>query len=145
LKLSGVTQTTGSISAASGSSPYYEDMWRRYCCLTSFFFRLSIRTCVSCEDMARQNYAMVPKWRFFGEFLGSAFPASRAQHVSDLRSKFALGPHHVSKTRSMVDIQSGTAEIRRGKKIGRKKERNHRQKYTGLPYYIGRPQIKYKS
>ena len=28
-----------------GSSPYCEDMWRRYCCLTRFFFRLS--TCAS--------------------------------------------------------------------------------------------------
>jgi len=27
--------------------------------------------------------------------LGPAFPASRAQHISDLHSKFALGPHHV--------------------------------------------------
>jgi len=33
----------------------------------------------------------------FGEFLGLVFPASRFQHISDLRSKFALGPHHVSK------------------------------------------------
>jgi len=43
----------------------------------------------------------------------------------------------------MVDIQSATAEIRRGKKEEeRKKERkrrNHRAKYNGLPYYIGRP------
>jgi len=36
------------------------------------------------------------------------------QHVSDLHSKFALGPHHASII--MVDIQSATAEIRRGKK-----------------------------
>ena len=47
-------------------------------------------------------------------FLGPSFPASRAQHISDLHSKFALGPR-----------QSATAEIRRGKK--RKiEERNHR-------------------
>ena len=38
LKCAGVHQTTGPISAASGpSSPYCRDMWRRYCCLTSFF------------------------------------------------------------------------------------------------------------
>jgi len=42
---------------------------------------------------------------------------------------------------STVDIQSPTAEIRRGKK---KKERRKKiveitgQKYNGLPYYIGR-------
>jgi len=44
---------------------------------------------------------------------------------------------------SIADIQSAAAEIRRGKKIEGKKEdrrrRNHRQKYNGLPYYIGRP------
>jgi len=42
----------------------------------------------------------------------------------------------------MVDIQSAAAEIRREKKERRKKkeeDRNHRAKYNGLPYYIGRP------
>jgi len=29
------------------SSPYCGDMWRTYCCLTSFFFRLSIRALVA--------------------------------------------------------------------------------------------------
>jgi len=29
------------------SSPYYQDMWRRYCCLTSFFFRLLIHALVA--------------------------------------------------------------------------------------------------
>jgi len=29
--------------------------------------------------------------------LRPVFPASRAQHVSDLHSKFTLGPHHVPK------------------------------------------------
>jgi len=33
---------------------------------------------------------MVPIW----QFLGPAFPGSRAQHISDLHSKFALRPHH---------------------------------------------------
>ena len=73
------------------SSPYYQDMWRRYCCLTTFFS--IIDTCLSSEDMARQSCAMVPKWRF----LCPLFAASRTQHVSDLHTKFALGPHHVSK------------------------------------------------
>jgi len=49
----------------------------------------------------------------FGEFLGPVFPASRAQHISDLHSKFALD-HTMG--RSMVDIQCAAAEIRRGKK-----------------------------
>jgi len=40
---------------------------------------------------------------------------------------------------SMADIQSATAEIRRGKKKERKTEKNTGQKYNGLPYSIGRP------
>jgi len=39
---------------------------------------------------------------------------------------------------SMVDIQSPTEEIRRGKKEERKIETTG-QKHNGLPYYIGRP------
>ena len=46
--------------------------------------------------------------------------------------------------RSMVDIQSPTAEIRRGKKKKKKKKEERRKKKQdeniyGLPYYIGRP------
>jgi len=37
------------------------------------------------------------------------------QRLSDLHSKFALGPHHTM-CQSMVDIQPAAAEIRRGKK-----------------------------
>jgi len=37
----------------------------------------------------------------------------------------------------MVDIQSATAEIRRGKK--KIEEETTGQKYNGLSYYIGRP------
>jgi len=77
----------------SWSSPYCEDMWRRYCCLTSFVPIVDM--CISCEDIARQSCAMVPRWRYLATLLGLAFPVSRVQHVSDLHSKFALGPHHV--------------------------------------------------
>jgi len=38
---------------------------------------------------------------------------------------------------SMVDIQSATAENRRGKK--KKIEETTGQKYNGLPYFIGQP------
>jgi len=34
---------------------------------------------------------MVPRWRF----LRPVFAASRVQHISDLHSKFALGPRRV--------------------------------------------------
>ena len=74
------------------SSPYYEDMWRRYRCLTSFF--PIVDTCLSCEDTVRQVCAMVPKWRFFASCI---FSASRAQHVSNLHSKFTVRPHYVRK------------------------------------------------
>jgi len=42
----------------------------------------------------------------------------------------------------MVDIQSATAETRRGKKKKeeeRRKKETTGQKYNGLPYSIGRP------
>jgi len=96
--------------------------------LNKFFF-LIVDRCPSCEDIARQICAMVPKCRIFCGFLGPAFPASHVQHVSDLHPKFALRPYHVWK----YDIQSPTAEIRRGKK----KEETTGQKYNGLPYSIG--------
>ena len=62
------------------------------------FFSI-VDTCLSCEDigLTRQICAMVPRRRFFGDFLRPAFPASRVQHISDLHSKFALRPHHVWK------------------------------------------------
>ena len=77
------------------SSPYSCDVWRIYCCLTSFF--PIVDTCLSCEDIAWQSCAMVPRWRFLATFLRPVFSASRVHHVSDLHSKFTLGPHHVWK------------------------------------------------
>ena len=38
---------------------------------------------------------------------------------------------------SMVDIQSPTAEIRRGKKKKERRIETTGRKYNGLPYYIG--------
>jgi len=77
------------------SSPYCGDMWRTYCCLTSFF--PIVDTCLSCEDIARQSGAMVHRWRFLATFLRPVFSVSRMQQVSDLHLKFALRPHHVWK------------------------------------------------
>jgi len=48
--------------------------------------------------------------------LRPVFAASREQHISDLHSKFALAPHHVSKYGSLADIETAAAEIKRGKK-----------------------------
>ena len=72
------------------SSPYCEDIWRRYCCSTGFFPILD--TCLNCEDIARQSCAMVPRWRFFTSFLPPVFPASCVPHISDLQCKYALWP-----------------------------------------------------
>jgi len=77
------------------SSPYYGDMWRRYCCLTSFFPIVDMW--LSCEDSTRQSCATVHRLWLFASFLHPVFPASRMQHISDVHSKFALRPHHVWK------------------------------------------------
>jgi len=60
------------------SSPYYEDMWRRYCCLTFF---PTVDTCLSCEDMSRQISAMVPRWRFFASCIFSEPRAAHFRHA----------------------------------------------------------------
>ena len=54
----------------------------------------------------------------FASFLRPVFSASHVQHISDLHSKFAKGHTMCG---SMADIQSPTAEIRRGNK---KEEKN---------------------
>jgi len=48
------------------SSPYYQDTWRRYCCLKVLF--PIVDACLSCEDIARQSCTMVRRWRLFGDF-----------------------------------------------------------------------------
>jgi len=73
------------------SSPYYEDMWRRYRCLTNFF-RLSIHALA-----AKTQPDKVERWCQNGDFLHPVFTASHVQHTSDMHSKFALRPHHVWK------------------------------------------------
>jgi len=73
------------------SSPYYEDMWRRYCCLTSFFPIVDTR--LSFEDIARQSCAMVPKWRFLASCIFSEQRTAHFRHAF----QFALRPHHVWK------------------------------------------------
>jgi len=64
--------------------------------LLNKFFPI-VDMCLSCEDIARQSCAMVPRWRFLATFLRPVFSASRVQQVSDLHLKFAPRPHHVRK------------------------------------------------
>jgi len=74
------------------SSPYYEDMWRRYWCLTSFF--PVVDTCFSREGIARQSYAMVPRWRFFCVL---CFQRAACSTFQTCILNLHYRPHHVSK------------------------------------------------
>ena len=64
--------------------------------LLKFFFRLSIRAL-----LAKIEPDKVVRWCADGDFWRLFcvlyFSASRVQHISDLHSKFTLGPHHVWK------------------------------------------------
>jgi len=97
LKCAGVPQTHQRTSAASRLK--YTIFWGHVgetLLFNKFFFPI-VDTCLSCEDIARQSCAMVPRLRIFGNVLGPAFLASHVQHISGLHSKFALRPHHVQK------------------------------------------------
>ena len=97
LKLAGVPQTTGPISTASG--PKFTVLWIHVeeILLVNMFCFPIVDTCLSCEDIARQSCATVPRCGFFGDFLRPVFAVSHMQHDSDLHPKFALRPHHVWK------------------------------------------------
>jgi len=38
---------------------------------TDMFILVTLETCLSSEDIARQSCAMVPKWRFFASCISS--------------------------------------------------------------------------
>ena len=114
------------------SSPYCGDIWRTYCCLTSFFPIFD--ACLSFEDIAQQICAMVPRWRFLATFLRPVFSVSRVQQVSDLHLKFALRPQRVE-----VWQTSNLWRLRLGEEKKEEEEQTTAWKYNGLPYSIGRP------
>jgi len=63
----GVPKTNETISAASG--PKFTILWghvEEILLLNKFF--LIVDTCLSCEDIAWQSCAMVPRWRFWQLF-----------------------------------------------------------------------------
>jgi len=65
--------------------------------------------------------------RFLATFLRPVFAASREQHISDLHSKFALGPRHVSKygmTSNMRPLRLGEGK----KEEEEEEDRNYRMK-----------------
>jgi len=70
LKLPGVPQTKETISAASG--PKFTILWRHVqeILLLNNFFPI-VDTCLSCEDIARQNLWDGAQMAIFGDFFGS--------------------------------------------------------------------------
>jgi len=90
---------------------YCEDVWGRYCCLTNFF--PIVDTCLSCEDIARQTCAMARRWRIFGIFWVLHFQRATCSTFQTCILNLHYG--HIM-CGSMVDIQSATSEIRRGKR-----------------------------
>jgi len=96
LKFGEVPQTGKPSSAAS--RPKFTILWGHVedILLLDKFFTI-VDTCLSCEVIAGQSCAMVPRWRFLATFLRPVFSAYRVQQVSDLHLKFALRPHHVWK------------------------------------------------
>jgi len=114
------------------SSPYCEDMWRRYCCLISFF-RLSIRTLV-----AKIWPDKVVRWCADGDFFCVRYLQRAA--CSTLQTCILNSHYGYIMCRSMVDIQYATAEIMRGIKKDIKKDRNHRAKIK-CPHLLRRTAI----
>jgi len=107
------------------SFPYCENMWRRYCCLTSFFSIVDM--CLSCEDIGLQSCAMVPRWRFFGDFCVLYFIQPRA-------ARFRPAYVEAWQTSSLRRLRLGE------KKKDRRKKKPQANIYgKGLPYSIGRP------
>jgi len=75
----------------------------------------------------------------FGDFFASSiFSEPSAAHFRHAFQIYTKATPCVD-CGSMVDIQSPTAEIRRGKKEERKKIEITGQKYNVRTYYIGRP------
>jgi len=110
------------------SSPYCGNMWRRYCCL-KVFFRLSIRALIA------KTRDKVVRWCPDGDFL-TTFCVLYLQRAPCSTFQTCILNSHEGHTMcvSMVDIQSTTAEIRRGKKKIEEEEETTGQKYNGLPW-----------
>ena len=90
--------------------------------LNKFFFRLSIRTLVA-KTQADKVVRRCPD----RDFLRPVFSAHRVQHVSDLHSKFALGPHHGSNY-GRHPISDRRDQTRKRKKKKKKEEEEERRK-----------------
>ena len=81
LKFAGVPQTGEPISAVSGPKfAILRGHVEEVLLFNKSFFPI-VDACLTCEDIARQSCAMVPRWQIFGDFLGSCiFSELRAAH-----------------------------------------------------------------
>ena len=115
------------------SSPYYEDVWKRYCCL--IFFRLSIYALVAKIQPDKFVWwcADGDFWRFFRP----VFSVSRMQHISDLQYKFALRPHHMWKYGRHPISEYGRRPISDRWEYQENQESTTAAKYNGLPITMG--------
>jgi len=115
-----VPQTTGPISAASW--PKFTILWghlEEILPLNKFF--PIVDTCLSCEDIARQSCAMVPRWRFLTTFWILHFQRAACSTFQTCILNHTKAT--CTMCGSMADIQSATAEIRRGEKKERRKKK----------------------
>jgi len=134
LKLAGQPQTRQQISAVIGPKFTILSGLVEKVLLFNKFFRLLIRALV-----VNTSPDKVVQWCQDGTFLAIFWVLHFQRATCSTFQTCILNSHsgHIM-CGSMVDIQSATAEIRRGKnKKGRTQK--PRQKYNGLPYSIGRP------
>ena len=110
----------GSQPLVGQSLPYYENVWGRYCCLTSFF--LFVDTCLSCKDIAWQSCAMVLRWQIFGDRWVLHFQWAACSWFPTCILNLHYGH---TMCRSMVDIQSTTTKIRWGKTKKERRKKKH--------------------
>ena len=94
LKFGGVPQTNETISAAN--RPKFTILWRYQedILLLNKFFS-DCRYVPQLRRYSRLKLYDGAQMAIFATFLHPVFAASREQHISDLHSKFALGPRHV--------------------------------------------------
>jgi len=88
--------------------------------LLNKFFPI-VDTCLSCEDISRQNCAMVPRWRFLATFLHPVFfsepRAARFRPASKIRIKIT----------PCVEVWQ-TSNLRRMRLSEEKKKKKERKK-----------------
>ena len=120
LKCAEVPQTGKPISPASGPKFTVLRKHLEEILLFNNLFPI-VDTCLSCEDIARQSCAMVRWWRFLRNFCVLYFQRAACRTFSDMHSKFALRPHHVSRygrhpMRDLWDYKRKKEETRRKRK-----------------------------